>query len=754
MFCLTVKGDIDGEIDSLAMRLDWQEVHDLARQLGNVKWQYRAQGQLGFADYYDGDISSAERNVGAALIGAIGSKDTGAQLFYLAATANGYQDRHLDDQAIEYADRAIALADSVPDAGFPIIAHEVRVSVLLHAGRTDAALTELNTTLARPEVASNEEKRTDLTLRAAQIARSRRDLPGAVRYLEEALAHAQKNSYSRMLPEIESELSVAYRASGNLAKAEEYAHAAATSAQATGVFSLLPRLLHELAQVQIGEGRYLDADKTYSRAATIQDAMIGNADSVLGKTALIRGSSDLYAKHFALIAEHIGEPARAFAVVEQVRGRVLTDVLVSGSRASPASLQTERKIAALRLKLSTTHSDPELLQLRDAIFLAEQSRSISPEVSIPKTGGQHPISLSVLQRSLAPTEAMLEYVVDDPASYCLVITHERARIVTLKGKNTISKDVEAFLSEANSKHSVSREARQLYQDLLEPIPEARGKAHLVVIRDGPLHLVPFDALIDGAGHYLVESVVVAYSPSASSFFLLRARAQRKPVLGAVLAIGGVPYDRSVLKMAAVTRGYSDAGLFNLPSSEDEARAAAKTFADSKNTLLLNDHANETEFKREAGRHRIIHFAVHGIVDPVHPERAALILLRDESNGEDGFLQASEIVQLPLHAELVVLSACDTAVGPLEGQEGVANLSKAFLLAGARTVVSTLWSLDDDTALYLMRAFYRGIAAGMSAADALAAAKRTMLKSFGSTKALPYYWAGFTVEGLIPRAAAL
>jgi CHAT domain-containing protein len=123
-----------------------------------------------------------------------------------------------------------------------------------------------------------------------------------------------------------------------------------------------------------------------------------------------------------------------------------------------------------------------------------------------------------------------------------------------------------------------------------------------------------------------------------------------------------------------------------------------------------------------------------------------VLLSDPKHDEDGFVEASEIVQLPLHAELVVLSACNTAVGPLEGQEGIATLSRAFLLAGARTVVSTLWSVEDQSTLYLMKSFYAELNRGKGAADALASAKRNMLKKFG-TNAVPYYWAGFIVEGV-------
>ena len=192
----------------------------------------------------------------------------------------------------------------------------------------------------------------------------------------------------------------------------------------------------------------------------------------------------------------------------------------------------------------------------------------------------------------------------------------------------------------------------------------------------------------------------------------------------MLAVGGVPYDRSGLKAASLVRGYSIEGLSNLPNSEDEARTAAAALPGPANTLLLGDGATEWAFKK-AVSHRIIHLAVHAIANELHPERAALVLLSDPAKGEDGFLQASEIVQLALDADLVVLSACDTAVGPVEGQEGIANLSKAFLLAGARTVISTLWSVEDDTALYLMKEFYAQLAHGSNAADALTSAKRTM-----------------------------
>jgi CHAT domain-containing protein len=138
-------------------------------------------------------------------------------------------------------------------------------------------------------------------------------------------------------------------------------------------------------------------------------------------------------------------------------------------------------------------------------------------------------------------------------------------------------------------------------------------------------------------------------------------------------------------------------------------------------------------------------AVHGVANTERPDSAALILLSDAAAKEDGLLQFSEVLQLRLNARLVVLSACDTAVGRLQGQDGAATLSRAFLLAGARSVVSTLWAVDDTVSAFLMKRFYQGVVAGKDAATALTQAKRDVIRTFGA-KALPYHWGGFVLEG--------
>jgi CHAT domain-containing protein len=128
-----------------------------------------------------------------------------------------------------------------------------------------------------------------------------------------------------------------------------------------------------------------------------------------------------------------------------------------------------------------------------------------------------------------------------------------------------------------------------------------------------------------------------------------------------------------------------------------------------------------------------------------PDRAALVLGSDPKSREDGLLQVREIRDLSLNADLVTLSACDTGVGPLEGEEGIANLVRAFLFAGAKSVVASLWTANDPSTRTLMERFYRHIADGEDKGSALRHAQMDLIAEFGE-RALPFYWAGFIIVG--------
>jgi CHAT domain-containing protein len=230
------------------------------------------------------------------------------------------------------------------------------------------------------------------------------------------------------------------------------------------------------------------------------------------------------------------------------------------------------------------------------------------------------------------------------------------------------------------------------------------------------------------------------------YLLSREAAEARLSMRPLFGVGGIPYSQAALQPISLVREKNRANLGDLPYSKQEVLDANSALG-GNNKLLLGQEATEAAFKRALDQeYGTIHMAVHGFANDPDPDNASLALLPDASAGEDGLLQASEIAMMHLHANLVVLSACDTAVGPVQGEEGISTLSNSFLLAGARAVVSTLWPADDTSSLFLMQQFYSHIAAGEHPATALADAKSQMLHRFGKA-ALPYYWAGFTFEGV-------
>jgi len=318
--------------------------------------------------------------------------------------------------------------------------------------------------------------------------------------------------------------------------------------------------------------------------------------------------------------------------------------------------------------------------------------------------------------------------------------------VPLADRESIESAVLAYLKTLKTKGASRAQGGHLYAALLRDIPETPKTERLIIVPDGLLHLLPFDALVDGAGRYLVSSHTITYASCATSLYLVNSASQRSSQHG-LLGIGGIPYEQNPeLTKLATMRGYISSPLVNLPASKEEVLAAQAAIRSDSDTLLLGPNATKSAFEHSGlDEHAIIHLAVHGVANERHPERAALIFLSDSSSGDDGILEARDIVHLHLNADLVVLSACDTAVGRLQGEEGIANLSLAFQLAGAKTVVSTLWTIEDTTALYLMKRFYAHLAQKKTVARALTAAKNDMLRTYGA-QAVPYYWASFRLEG--------
>jgi CHAT domain-containing protein len=752
LFCLTVLGDIDGEIDAAPMRRDWEAALKLAQVLGDKKWENRALGEIGFSMFLEGDLGAAHGKVSAALLGAIVLRDTGAQIRYLAAIGQAFVQLGAFDDSLGYFDKALRIAASDPDAGYQFLIQQGRLQALRGKGELDAAQQLADEIITQARTRHRFVKETDALITASTVAVAKKEQSKAIEELQEAIDLAQKGGFTRLLADAQLDLADIYRNGGDLAKAESLAAAAVESTRNSDDTYLLPLRLQTLAQLQVSQGKYVEANATYDRASDILDAMIGNVQSANAKIGLITSMSAIYTEHFALLADHLKDTGQAFSVLEHARGRVTTDLLTSGRPPDTQEGQEiEKQINRLNLQLAKAISTDQVREIRDQIFLAEEGRWLIPASALWKAHPWETVPLERARESVPTNGLMLEYVLAEPHSYCVVISRDSSRIVTLSNREQIEKLVATYLNNLKAKSASNTEAVALYKVLFQGIPETGKTSRLIIVPDGRLHLLPFDALIDANGHFLVQTHTISYAPSATAMYLMSSIAPHKRAQQTLLGVGGIPYDHADdLNKLVTLRGYSNSALVNLPASKEEVLAADAAVQSGGNTLLIGSNATKSAFESSQldGR-AIIHLAVHGFANEKHPERAALILLSDSRSGDDGILEAGEIVRLHTNADLVVLSACDTAVGSLQGEEGIANLSLAFLLSGSNTVVSTLWSIEDTSTLYLMKRFYAHLAEGNTAATALTAAKRDMLKTYGA-QAIPYYWASFRLEGLGDR----
>ena len=741
---LTVKGDIDLEWDVLAAERDWREVRQLARELADTGWENRANGELGMVAFLKGNTGEATRLVQQAYQTAEKSGDIGGQLRYMGTIAEGLRLAGYASLALGYADRALKFASEHPETGFAFVAYSSKIRTLLTLKQLDEAERFAKTAMAEATAGDRRIKEIELSMMLAQIAEQRGKPDQAIGHLQQAVGAAKIGKVQRLLAEGETALAHTYRARGDLSQALQYATAAVASTTLAGSRFLLPDRLRRLADIHAAQGRVAEASRLYDQATDIIEGIMVNVPSRAAQAHLVGVKSQIYEGHFRLAADLLNDPVKAYDVIERARGRAATDVLrmlpsdvpLNG----PAADTQERNIARLQLRLMRARAPGERQQLLDQLWEAEQLSRLQgpgPRVALP-VGGRR-TSAKALQQALANDQLLLEYVLTEPQSYCLVISRTRIRIAKLPSKAQIEAVVDRFTQDLKSaKSSSPTVSTDLYDAILASIPESEMARRLFVVPDGKLHLLAFDALLDRHGP---ESRTVSVVPSANVFALLQTRRAATRPSRALMGVGGVPYDRmfSSGKPTVAARSDGMRGLLDvsyptqlpvLPTAEGEVVAAARSLGPTS-AVLTGEKATESAVKaQKLGDFNVLHFAVHAFADPKFPERAALVLLNDAAGGDDGLLQPREIGQFRLNAGVVVLSACDTAVGPTLGQEGVLNIARAFLLAGARSVITTLWAVSDATSTAVMRRFYENLAAGESVAAALARSKAAVLAQFG------------------------
>ena len=473
---------------------------------------------------------------------------------------------------------------------------------------------------------------------------------------------------------------------------------------------------------------------------------------------------------------------RAFRAAEQGRAGALLDAMAESyarHASIPDSLRTlEQDLRSFISSPPDIEDSAEAEATRDRLFRAnlqygELIRRFErdfPDYYDLKYNSSV-ASIAQVQEALSPDEVLVEYVVAD-SIYVFAIDTEVVHFLASARADDLDNNVAELRKgiEGQDYHEYVAAATALYDILIRPIePVIKGKA-MIVVPDGVLNYVPFEALIPESASsdslmdyrslpFLIRTNPVSYSLSATLLTQLR----DKPARSAPLEfLGLAPVFQSSMQSAArvefneylqdagpESRTYLPGSLAEVIGIQNEFRARRSRidrFLHKRSIVLLNEKAAEETIKTmDLRQYRFVHFATHAFANDVNPDRSGLVLATDNDSGEDGVLHLSEVYNLKLDADLVVLSACETALGRLESGEGMIGLTRGFLYAGSNNVLVSLWKADDVATRNLMLDLYQGIVAGGSFNRSLQAAKLNAINS-SRFNARPYFWAQFVLHG--------
>jgi len=448
-------------------------------------------------------------------------------------------------------------------------------------------------------------------------------------------------------------------------------------------------------------------------------------------------------------------------------------------------------------KRTAEHAKTYALEISDLLIqlqtIEAEIRTTSPRYAaltqpVPLTAAE------IQQRVLDDDTVLLEYSLDQKRSYLWAVTTKEIHSFVLPGENEIETAARRWLDllPKSTQRRYQREtelaAAELSRLILAPAAAHLQKKRLVIVADGLLQYVPFAALPKpvvgentkanqppATSHQpLIKEHELVSLPSASALAVLRTEIKGRPTATKQLAIFSDPVfeandprvqlaktNRAApaaptegakeLVAQALTRAAAEAGIMSfvrLPFARQEAEAIAKLIPKDQQLKALDFTASrQTALTGQLEQYRHLHFATHGLLSSQHPELSGIVLSLVDENGkvQDGFLRLSDLYNLKLNADLVVLSACQTALGKDVRGEGLVGLTRGFMYAGAARIVASLWNVNDAATAELMQKFYRAmIVEKLAPAAALRSAQLAMARD--PRWAPPYYWSGFVLQG--------
>jgi CHAT domain-containing protein/lipopolysaccharide biosynthesis regulator YciM len=533
-----------------------------------------------------------------------------------------------------------------------------------------------------------------------------------------------------------------------------------------------------LAQHRLGDS--LKARQAFEASIATVESI--RADVAGGEQAQQQFFEDKLSPYLGMVSLLVSQnlPLEALGYAERAKARVLLDVLSHGRADAPKAMAAQEIAREEELKrqlvtLNAQLSRESLLPMPDQKIVSELRAQLQiarlahrdfeaklfvahPELRI-KRGEVQPLTLQEANELLPDDKTvLLEFAAAEDKTFLFVLTKSaeapqdtpdlKVFSIPIKTKDLGVRAQKFRQMLANPKQDLGfkQEAAALYDLLLKPAQaRLQGKTSLVIVPDGTLWELPFQALLTNRNRFLIEDAAISYAPSLT---YLREMSRKRPprqtaTENALLAVGNPALARETVARAQLaTRGEK---LEPLPLAEKEALTLAGLYGAKQSKVYVGAAALEERFKAEAGAYRVLHLATHGILDDRSPMYSHLLLSQaGGSEKEDGLLEAWEIMNLDLKADLAVLSACETARGRVGAGEGVIGLSWALFVAGVPTTVVSQWKVLDVSTQELMVEFHRQLKTkpAQGKAEALRQAALKVMKS----QRHPFHWAGFILVG--------
>lgn len=629
------------------------------------------------------------------------------------------------------------------------------------------------------------------------------DLKRADEYFNKALRSLERSGIDQGKGFIMTRLGEICERRGESALADKYYQRSLAASRSAGDRFGEADAYYSLAKFQLAAGRPASADISIRRSIAITESLSTNVNDPHLRREYFANYYDRYELYVRTLEANgkAGDTA-AFEASERSRARVMLEGLllneVDSVRGADGDVLLREKelLATLNSKAdklavageSRASSDEKEALIAEISGL--QNRLGELRASIKASNPLYaaikdppPFDVAAFQRDVLDDDSVfLEFSLGTDASYLWVVDRVGVSSYLLPPRAMIEKQIDRLLELVKSREQQPNETVEAYSErvtaadteypraaaelsrtlLAGAAEKIRGK-RLIVSPDGRLGYFPLGALPSPvADEPLIAVNDVVYTPSAMIYSIQRSMRQTgttdatkdllvfaDPVFSPSdprLSAGHI--DAGVIERAFATLRSNDS-IKDLPRlSASEAEADAVSGVVSGATVVSGFAANrERVLDPDLSNYRIIHFATHGLLDTEHPELSGILLsLFDrDGNANEGFIRSHDIYGIKLNADLVVLSACDTGVGRNIRGEGIMSLNNAFMQAGSRTVVSSLWKVDDAATEMLMQKFYRHLTDGdRSVADALRAAQNELRQD--PLYRSPFYWAAFMANG--------